>query len=315
MSNATNSIGSRPASRLDDPPSLFSSLEDIRGFRGIRATTIQDNHAFWKRVLTAYETEVRRDFAGREGRQHNIRVNRIKSAPVKSTNRGGGKKIEKEEDHGKLLPRRCNSELAWSSMDKMSENRAVMLRSQHISHLHSLNAFSAMTKMQDYQHNMRHNRPSHSARYPRFITKEKQTIDPEWAVVDEYDVYIFHSKRDTRWVKNWLKGLLEAKRYNVKMKANYDDLQRYFTAGIQRSSRLIFVLTPEFIKRDFSLLEQIKPGSNALAIRLKSCEMPQGLNFNSYIDLSFMDMTDKTLQHEILPKLISTLQLPKPICS
>ncbi len=98
------SIGSRPASRIDEPQSLLSSLEDIRGFRGIRATAIQDNHAFWKRVLTAYETEARREFAHHEDFQHNIRLSRIKSAPVKMTS-----SKEKEKDHGKLLPRRCNS--------------------------------------------------------------------------------------------------------------------------------------------------------------------------------------------------------------
>ncbi len=89
---------------------------------------------------------------------------------------------------------------------------------------------------------------------------------------------------------------------------------RHF-ANRQGLSRLIFVLTPEFIDRDFSLLENLRPNTNALAIRLKACVIPIGLNFNSYMDLSFKDMTDKTLQSKLLPKLISTLQLPKSICS
>ena len=65
-------------------------------------------------------------------------------------------------------------------MNFPNSNRAAKLRSDYISHLHSLNKYSALTRMADYQEKMRANRPSHSARYPRFVQKEKTDKDPEW---------------------------------------------------------------------------------------------------------------------------------------
>ena len=81
---------------------LVSSLEDIPGFRGTRATAVQDNQAFWKRVLTAYGTRACREFNSHESTQHRIRMSRIKSAPVAMTNTG-------IQGNSKLLPRRCVS--------------------------------------------------------------------------------------------------------------------------------------------------------------------------------------------------------------
>ena len=82
-----------------------------------------------------------------------------------------------------------------------------------------------------------------------------------------------------------------------------------------RSPRLIYVLTPEFFRSDLSELQSYETDSNALLIRLKPCAIPEELKFTSYIDLSFKDMTDITLQGKLLPKLMSTLQLPKSVCS
>lgn len=65
-------------------------------------------------------------------------------------------------------------------MRPVSPNRASRLRTEYITELRSLNRYSALTKMKDYHHCMRENRPSHSARYPRFIPNEKRNTDPEW---------------------------------------------------------------------------------------------------------------------------------------
>ena len=62
----------------------------------------------------------------------------------------------------------------------VSPNRASRLRAEYITELHSLNRYSALTKMKDYHHRLRENRPSHSARYPRFVSNEKRSTDPEW---------------------------------------------------------------------------------------------------------------------------------------
>ena len=68
-------------------------------------------------------------------------------------------------------------------MPSVNGNRASELRLQHCKQLHSLRKYTALTKMNDYQKDMRANRPSHSARYPRFLQNEKTSNDPEWGKI------------------------------------------------------------------------------------------------------------------------------------
>lgn len=81
---------------------LVSKLDDIKGFHGNRATLIQDNHSFWKRVLSAYGTEAKKKFSEVEARQQDIRMARIRSAPNFREAVGS----DEGERGGKLLPRR-----------------------------------------------------------------------------------------------------------------------------------------------------------------------------------------------------------------
>ena len=90
-----------------EPRKLNSSLEDIPGFHSTRATRIQDNHAFWKRTLTAYGTETRRQFEIHEEGQRIIRMNRVKSAPLAGLNNDSD--TQRESNQERLLPRRCVS--------------------------------------------------------------------------------------------------------------------------------------------------------------------------------------------------------------
>ncbi|XP_065062159.1 uncharacterized protein LOC135688992 isoform X2 [Rhopilema esculentum] len=291
---------------------VVGMLRDIAGFRGNRAIEIQDNHAFWKRVLTAYGNDAMKRFQLLEESQQQARLKRIRSAPVLGKREDDQPNRQRDE---KLLPKRCQSaqDRSYPEMNLPNSNRAAKLRSDYISHLHSLNKYSALTRMADYQEKMRANRPSHSARYPRFVQKEKTDNDPEWGE-DEYDVYIFHNKRDSEWVSSWLKGPLQAKRYNVKMRATSKDIARPST-GKKVMHRIIIVLTPEFIRRDIHQLENVGVQTHVLLLKLKQCQLPEGLFFSSYVDLSFRDRTDLTLQSKLLAKLIATLQLPRPICS
>ena len=92
---------------------IVSNLDDIQGFRGNRATAIKDNHAFWKRVLSAYENEAKRNFIEMEKRHQDVRMTRIKSAPIlrkkEITKDGSQVGMALEKDDWKLFPRRCKS--------------------------------------------------------------------------------------------------------------------------------------------------------------------------------------------------------------
>lgn len=139
----------------------------------------------------------------------------------------------------------------------------------------------------------------------------------------------------------WIKNPLQAKRFNVQMRTkgrarcvllyfihylffanliiifilrNY----KYLPCRQQQqhaASRIIIVLTPDFIQSDFDTLEDITCSSHVLLIKLKQCVLPIQLNFTSYIDLTFNNMNDMTSQNRLLPKIASCLRLPKSICS
>ena len=81
-------------------------LRDIAGFRGNRAIEIQDNHAFWKRVLTAYGNDAMKRFQLLEESQQQARLKRIKSAPVLGKKENDKPNRRSDE---KLLPKRCQS--------------------------------------------------------------------------------------------------------------------------------------------------------------------------------------------------------------
>ena len=81
-------------------------LRDIAGFRGNRAIEIQDNHAFWKRVLMAYGNDAMKKFQLLEESQQQARLKRIRSAPVLGKKENDKPNRRRDE---KLLPKRCQS--------------------------------------------------------------------------------------------------------------------------------------------------------------------------------------------------------------
>lgn len=83
-------------------------------------------------------------------------------------------------------------ERGWNGeMGAVAENRAMKLRIEHNRRLSSVNKFAGLTRMDDYQPEMRANTSSHSARFPRFVQKEKTSIDPEWGMFPSARLLLF----------------------------------------------------------------------------------------------------------------------------
>lgn len=79
----------------------------------------------------------------------------------------------------------------WVDQKEMfNANRAWELRSQHNIQMHTLKTYSGLTKMTDYQFNMRANRPGHSIRYPRFVPQIKTANDPEYGELNSLFINI-----------------------------------------------------------------------------------------------------------------------------
>lgn len=131
----------------------------------------------------------------------------------------------------------------------------------------------------------------------------------EFLVPEDYQVHIYHSKKDRVWVKHWILGMMEANRFNI-------------TTNKQPSrngSRVIIVLTPElFNETFFSEISDAIQGKYLLCIKLRNCEVPQEIEkeCNSYMDLTTTDLSDLNF-HDIsfMFRLKKFLKLPASICS
>ena len=127
-------------------------------------------------------------------------------------------------------------------------------------------------------------------------------------VPEDYQVHIYHSKKDRVWVKQWISGMLEANRF-------------YVTTNKQpskNSSRIVLVLTPELFNEPFSskILGTIQ-GKNVLGVKHRECEVPEEIEkqFTSYMDLITTDISDLTFHVAFMFRVKDSLKLPVSICS
>lgn len=105
---------------------------------------------------------------------------------------------------------------------------------------------------------------------------------------EDYQVHIYHSKKDRLWVKQWLTGMLEANRYNVTTNRR---------KAPTNTSRMILVLTPELFDEPFcfEILDAIE-GKTVLSIKLRDCDVPEEISneSTSYMDLTTTDLSNLT---------------------
>ena len=117
-----------------EPRKLNTSLEDIPGFHSTRATRIQDNHAFWKRTLTAYGTETRRQFEIHEEGQRIIRMRRVKSAPPLA-GLNDDNESQEESRQKRLLPQRCVSGESYRNFQMLLKIKFTVKKEQSLNAL------------------------------------------------------------------------------------------------------------------------------------------------------------------------------------
>ena len=127
-------------------------------------------------------------------------------------------------------------------------------------------------------------------------------------VPEDFQVHIYHSKKDRLWVKQWLTGMLEANRYNV-------TTNRQAPTG---TSRMILVLTPELFDEPFcnQILNAIER-KTVLGIKLRDCHVPEEIlnECTKYMDLTTTDLSDLTFHITFMFRIKKALKLPVSICS
>ena len=127
-------------------------------------------------------------------------------------------------------------------------------------------------------------------------------------VPEDFQVHIYHSKKDRVWVKRWISGMMEANRFNVTTNKQPSE----------NGSRIILVLTPELFNEPFTsaILGSIQ-GKNVLGIKLRDCEIPEEIEkeCTSYMDLTTTDLSDLTFHITFMFRVRKSLKLPISICS
>ena len=125
---------------------------------------------------------------------------------------------------------------------------------------------------------------------------------------EDYQVHIYHGKRDRVWVKQWISAMMEANRFII-------------TTNQQPSrnvSRVILVLTPELFNEPFfsEIIDAIQ-GKIVLGVKLRNCEVPEeiGKECSSYMDLTTTDLSDLNFHISFMFRVKKSLKLPVSICS
>ena len=125
---------------------------------------------------------------------------------------------------------------------------------------------------------------------------------------EDYQVHIYHSKKDRVWVKQWISGMMEANRFNITINQQPS----------RNGSRVILVLTPELFNEPFfSEISDAIQGKCVLCIKLKNCEVLKEIEneCNSYVDLTTTDLSDLNFHISFMFRVKKFLKLPVSICS
>lgn len=128
-------------------------------------------------------------------------------------------------------------------------------------------------------------------------------------VRSDYRVHIYHSNRDKLWVKQWIMGILEAKRFQVT--TNYQPCWD--------CDRVIIILSQHFL-RSADLVNEAHDGMEgrvSMVIRKEDClDRDDFANkCRVFLDFSSQDMHDYSFQTNLMSWLLKGLSLPESICS
>lgn len=128
-------------------------------------------------------------------------------------------------------------------------------------------------------------------------------------VQSDYRVHIFHCQRDALWVNQWIRGILEARRYQVTTNSQpFGDCDR-----------VIIVLSQNMAKAPANVRKAADGirGRISLGIKKEHCIEPNEIKDRclGYIDMSRVSMYDYTFQYHLMKNVIKCLFLPEPIGS
>ncbi|XP_031551673.1 uncharacterized protein LOC116288946 [Actinia tenebrosa] len=231
-----------------------------------------------------------------------IHFRRIKS--IENFERKDDEDTSKTSPASKGCPSSCTD---FGKFSMQMDNKAVRLRTAHLHWLIDNKVFTN-NNSDDSQYDLRQHRPSNSARYPIRIPRNKKGTDPEWFCSD-YRVHIYNSNKDKLWVKQWILGILKAKRFQVTI--NYQPCWD--------CDRVIIILSQHFLS-SADLVSEVHDGMEgrvSMVIRKEECwEQDDFANkCQVLVDLSNLVMQDYSFQTNLMSWLLKGLSLPESICS
>lgn len=212
----------------------------------------------------------------------------------------GAKKLVDRSPASRGYPQEC---IDFGKFSMQGDNKAVKYRTAHLRWLLDNSVFT-INSANDWQPDLRRWTPSSSARYPLRIKTTKSSE----ALLEDYQVHVYHSKQERMWVKQWIIGMLEAKRFNITTNRQPS----------KNASRVILILTPELFNEQINdEIHGAVQGKTVLGIKLRGCDVAKQIQrvYSSYIDLTTVDPSDLTFHINFMFRVLKALKLPLSICS
>lgn len=114
----------------------------------------------------------------------------------------------------------------------------------------------------------------------------------------KHDIFISYSHKDTKWVKDVLLPRLEGA--GLKVFIDFRDFKvgassvKEMERGVIESRKTLLVLTPEYLKSDWTTFEALMAqtlspanrGLRVVPVLRKNCSLPASIGYMNYVDLS-----------------------------
>ena len=132
-----------------------------------------------------------------------------------------------------------------------------------------------------------------------------------FSVAQDFKVHIYHGRSEGAWVRDWLRGILEVRRFEV----TASSLTSPCGSDIKK---IIIVATEKMLKKGYDPTSlRSADGKLVLIIKLSECSIPEDIEdiCTAHLDLSTLGTHDQTLQTPLMFKVYKALKLPMSICS
>ena len=128
---------------------------------------------------------------------------------------------------------------------------------------------------------------------------------------DDFKVHIYHGKSDRAFVRDWIRGILEVRRFSL-------------TAGplsipcSKKVKKIIIIVSEKMLKKDFDPACLTNAWEKlVLVIKRDNCCIPDDVEAacTAHIDLSAKCKHDFALQTSLMSSVLKALDLPVSVCS